>query len=174
MFLVRKIHIPYWDKVNNDKWGLDQSEISANAVTHDLKTSRNQLSFWTWDGNDRSHVKAIALAILTTGEHIEPLDVVWIPVKALQADGIAFNATEGLTPMWNLAKFHVDVCSLDYGRVGKLASCVRRSVDCGHYKRLRKPKIKELLKEALRAERINMKNLHPKMLERLQCLGEDM
>lgn len=163
MFLVRKIQKPKWDKANYKSHGLSENEISANAVSHDLRTTGNQLSFWAWDGSDLDDVRAIALAIAATGNFIESLVVVWLPTGVLMEDGIEWSSSRGTTPLHSLAELHVDIRRLDYKRLGTLAKHVQQAVACKNCERLTKRELERMFTDAANAGRINLDELKESM-----------
>ena len=74
MFLVRKI--------TRAKWGsnseLSAGEISADAVTGDLRTQRNSLSFWRCRAETNGDVEDVALAIAAARDQVDTIDIVWL------------------------------------------------------------------------------------------------
>lgn len=165
MFLVRKISRSKWDRATNEKHGLGRDEVSADAVTADLRTSCNQLSFWKCDSGELDDVREIALAIVAGSKDIESIDVVWVHTSDLQEDGLDWNVSEGRTPVRDLSKHHVDVCSLDYGRLGKLAKHVREAIDRSRCKRLTKKQLIQLVATAAASGRLQIEELQPKVRE---------
>ncbi len=163
MFLVRKISHSKWDRCNNEKHGLGRDEISADAVTADLRTSSNQVSFWKCNSDELDKVREIALAIVAGSDRIETIVVVLVPVSDLKDDGLDWNTSEGRTPVQDLSKLHVDVCHLDYERLGKLARHVRQAVDGQRYERVSKKQLIDLVAEAAARGRLNVSELRPKV-----------
>lgn len=81
------------------KWcsrnGLESDEISADAVTADLRTRDNTLSFWQCDGTDHE-VEEAALAIAAAGNRVDRLDIVWISKRNYRPkDNIGWKAKVG-------------------------------------------------------------------------------
>ncbi len=74
MFLARKITRAKW-KTREE---LSAGEISADAVTADLKTQGNALSFWQCHTATNSDVEEAALAIAAARDRVARLDVVWL------------------------------------------------------------------------------------------------
>ena len=156
MFLARKITMAKWYSQN----GLEPDEISADAVTADLRTRDNALSFWQCDGTD-NEVEEVALAIAAAGNRVDKLDIVWISKEELQAEGQHWLESEGRTPVTNMVERHLDVCRLDYVRLGKIARCIANAIREDRYKRLTKKNVLRLLVSAAKQRRVDM-----------NCLGE--
>ena len=114
MFVVRKASRVKWSV----RPGLADGEISADAVTGDLRTQGGALSFWRCHTAASSDIEEAVLAIAAAGDHVDKLDVVWLANEQLQTDGLSLKDTQGRTPAVDLATRHVDVCRLDYVRLG--------------------------------------------------------
>ena len=69
MFLARKITRAKW----NPKNGLSAGEIPADAVTVDLRTRENSLSFWRCGLGEKEQVEEAALAIAAAGDRVDSL-----------------------------------------------------------------------------------------------------
>jgi len=106
---VRKIGKAKWNIGRNVKTDLDFHQIPADAVTADLRTSKNSLSFW------RSETEAdlgnAVLAIVANRERIDPIDFIWLKYQELEDDGHSFEESEGQTPVIDLVDRHVDITS---------------------------------------------------------------
>ena len=116
MFLARKIARAKWAA----KDGLSESEIPADAVTADLKTQQNSLSFWRCPSDEKHDIEEAVLAIAAAGDRVDRLDIVWIADEELQADGQSLKDTAGRTPVTDMVAMHVDVSRLDYVRLGNV------------------------------------------------------
>jgi hypothetical protein len=83
---------------------LSEGEIPSDAVTADLRTTDNALSFWRCDAPDRAQIEDAALAMAAAGNRIDRMDVVWIAVENLRADGQTWKETEGQPPHQRCAR----------------------------------------------------------------------
>ena len=155
MFLARKITRAKWGASQ----GLTNGEISADAVTGDLRTHGDMLSFWQCDTGTNGDVEEAALAIAAAGERVDKLDIVWLADDKLRADGQTLKDTKGRTPVSDLADRHIDVCQLDYVRLGKIADCVVAAIEDKRCRRLTKQRVKEILSTAVGQDRINLERL---------------
>ena len=157
MFLARKITRAKWCWC--PKSGLAPGEISADAVTADLRTIDNSLSFWRCgDGTDLELERAV-LAIAAAGDRVDKLDLVWISDEALQMDDQSWSNTEGITPMSEMVRQHVDVQRLDYVRLGKVARCVADAVEERRFKRVSRGRVLCLLVRAVGKRQIEIDDL---------------
>ena len=155
MFLARKIARVKWDAARNSARGLAEGEISADAVTADLRTRDDTLSFWQCATDANDEVEDAVLAIAAAGERLDRLDVVWLAVEDLQEDGHTLRDSAGRTPVADLVERHVDICKLDYVRLGKVAQRVDGAIRHERCRRFTKGRVKELLSTAVGQGRIN-------------------
>ena len=151
MFLVRKITRAKWDT----KLGLAVGEIPADAVTVDLRTQENSLSFWRCSTDSPNDVEQAALAIAAASERVDRLDIVWLSDDKIQADGQVLTDTEGRTPVTDMADMHVEMSRLDYVRLGNVAEHVVAAIDENRYRRLTKATVKKLVVAAVAQGRID-------------------
>lgn len=161
MFLARKITRAKW----NPQKDLSKGEIAADAVTADLRTQKNSLSFWQCqeDENGTIDIEDATLAIAAAGDRIDKIDIVWLTSNELRNDGQDLKNTKGRTHIAELANRHVDVCKLDYNRLGKIAHCVLNSIEKQRCKRFTKKDVKKLLATAVKKGRIKLDDLSDKI-----------
>ena len=159
MFLARKITRAKWVP----KQELSAGEIAADAVTVDLKTQENTLSFWACPTEAISDIEEAALAIAAAGTRVDKLDIIWLTNEELHADGQTLRNTKGHTPVTDLAAKHVDVSRLDYVRLGRVADRVVAAIEADRYRRLTKAQVKTLLKDAIGLGRVDVDHLEDKV-----------
>ena len=155
MFIARKISRAKW----NARQGLAAGEISADAVTGDLRTQGDTLSFWRCHTDASGDIEEAVLAIAAAGDRVDKLDVVWLADEELRSDGLSLQDTNGRTPVVDLVTRHVDVCRLDYVRLGKIAHHVDRAIKDTRYHRFAKGHVKKFLLTAVGRGRINVNDL---------------
>ena len=150
-------------KITRAKWlqrpELAQGEIAADAVTADLRTNGNALSFWRCDTGAEDQVEAVALAMAASGDRIDKLDVVWIAERHFAEDGQTWEATEGRTPVAELRRRHVDLQRLDYVRLGNVARHVAAAIESERCLRLTRRRVKMLLVAAVRRDEVALDDL---------------
>ena len=159
MFLARKISRAKW----GPKKGLLKDEIPADAITGDMRTKDNALSFWECGEGIETEVEEVALVLAAASERIDKIDIVWLSDDELRADGQTLENTKGRTPVKDLIERHVDVSRLDYGRLGKVASRVVAAIEQKHYRRLAKDRVKDLLAVAVKENRIELADLEKRV-----------
>ncbi|TVR63975.1 MAG: hypothetical protein EA420_06150 [Candidatus Competibacteraceae bacterium] len=86
-YLARKITRPKWES----REGFAAGEIPADAVTADLRTTGNTLSFWTCEPPPDDGIRAVVLALATGADRLDRMDLVWVEEEAFRANGIALN-----------------------------------------------------------------------------------
>ena len=163
MFLARKISLAKWSK----KGELAEGEIPADAVTADLRTQDNKLSFWRCGDGEGIEVNEAVLALAAAGTSVDKIDVVWLAADELRSDGQTLQDTKGRTPALELVELHVDVCRLDYMRLGKVAQRVVTALKEERYLRLGKARVRNLLAEAVEQGRIDPNDLEKRIREEL-------
>ena len=159
MFLARKITHAKW----RPKEGFAKGEIAADAVTADLKTRDNSLSFWRCASATTDDLEKAALAIAATRSRVEKVEIVWLADDDLRDDGQTLINTEGETPVPELTGLHVDVCRLDYVRLGKVVSRIANALENSRWRRISKRRIKNLLAEGIQQMRIDPNALQEKV-----------
>ena len=159
MFLARTITRSKWEP----KQGLMSGEISADAVTADLRTRDNKLSFWRCSSGTEVDFENVVLAIATGREEVAKVEIVWLDDEDLRTDGQTLINSDGRTPVAELVSLHVDVCYLDYKRLGKVAHRVVSAFDEGRYRCLTRARILNLMASAVRKSRVDLKDLKEKV-----------
>jgi len=74
MFLARMISQVKWRQL---EW-INEGDISADALTCDLRTLENHLSFWQCKDGSIKEIEDVALAIASGRDKIDKLDIVLI------------------------------------------------------------------------------------------------
>jgi len=131
-FLARKINRAKWDPVE----GFADGEIAADAVTVDLRTTGNTLSFWTCASAADEEINATVLALMSVAERIDKIDVTWIQDAEVRSRGLAVVKTDGRTPVESLRERHVDIARLDLHRLGSVAKMISKAVADNQHRRL--------------------------------------
>lgn len=167
-YIVRKISRAKWEP--KEELGVDA--ISADAVTVDLRTTGNCLSFWECsDPNDREELKEIALALATPAnresDRVDKIDLAWIEKKAVEDKGIRLERSKGDTKIAYLRSKHIDAIHLDLEKIGILAKLFAHSVrKDNQYFRFTQAKVRKILSEAVQNGHISLDDL-PEKIRRL-------
>lgn len=164
MFLARMITRSKWQP----KDGLAADEIPADAITADLRTANNTLSFWQCGRATDQEVSDVVLAIAAGRDRIQKLDIVWILTDELEHDGQRIRLKRGRTPVAGLSERHVDVCHLDYRRLGRISDRVAAAISQKQWRRFRQGQIVDLLATAVRSGRLSEGDLTEKVRTKLR------
>ena len=155
MFLARMITRSKW----GPKRGWASNEIPADAITADLRTNNNALSFWQCGLATDPDVMDAVLAIAAGRERLQKVDIVWILQDELEGDGLRVASTPGRTPVPSLTARHVDVSHLDYVRLGRIGDRVATAISQDRCRRFRQPQVVTLLAEAVDQGRLSQEKL---------------
>lgn len=167
MFLARMISRAKWER---KEW-MREGDISADAVTADLRTQNNNLSFWQCAEGTNQEIENVVLAIAAGRDQIDKVDIVLIDDKDLRNDGQTIMASDGRTPVESLVKLHVDVIQLNYCRLGKVARRVASAVAADQCCRVTKKRVETLLVTAVtRGEVLQIERLNKKLRLQVQEL----
>jgi hypothetical protein len=160
-FLARKVTRAKWE-VPSD---IGRQEIPADAVTTDLRTTSNTLSFWRCENAGDDELRRVVLALAAAAERVDKVDVVWIAQATLEGAGIALKESEGRTPVAEMAKKHVDALHLDLVRLGNIARQIAAALRQGQHRRLTRKEVVRILADAVEAKVVGDEELKDKVRE---------
>ena len=164
MFLARKITRAKWVDAH-----LNSGEIPADAVTVDLRTRNNTLSFWQCGDATEEELDEAVLALAAAAQRVESIDIVWLSYDELRTDGQRLDVTAGLTPVAELAERHVDLSLLDYVRLGRVADRVAAALNKGRHRRLTRPRVVDILARAVQQRRVDLSDLQEKVRSQVEA-----
>lgn len=159
MVVVRMITRSKWEPKLDDQVG----EIPADAVTGDLRTQGNTLSFWRLSSGTEEHLEDVVLAIAAGRNEIDKVEIVWFDKDDLLNDGLTLVHTDGNTPIGDMIKLHADVPQLDYTRLGKIARRIASAIASDRYHRKTRARVRQLLVSAVEGQRLNIEDLSEKV-----------
>ncbi|MCI0418031.1 MAG: hypothetical protein L0312_02225 [Acidobacteria bacterium] len=162
-YLARKVTRAKWD--GEDDFAED--EIPADAVTADLRTTNNTLSFWRVELASNDEIRRTALALATAAERIDRMDIAWVEENSFGAHYISMNPSDGRTPVASLRSNHVDVTKLDLGRLGKVATFIAEALSQGQHCRFTKKEVVQIIVKAVREDLVSINDLEPKVKEEI-------
>jgi len=118
--LVRKIDKGKWLQNNITA----DEDVSADAITICLRTSQNKLS--VWKVSTETDIKEGILAIVSSGDHLEAIDIVTIDCQRIASKGINVtqNLEQSLTRVEDLKNTHYEITDLTYPKLGIIANCI--------------------------------------------------
>jgi hypothetical protein len=163
--LARKIARAKWEP----KPELGGAEIAADAVTADLKTTGNTLSFWRCDSSSADDLKRAVLALAAAADRPDRLDVVYLDELAVRQSGLATRDTTGDTPVETLRQHHVDVEKLDLTRLAKVAQMVADAHRSSASHTMTKKHVVELVVQAVKDGLVKVADLKDKMKEEVEA-----
>jgi hypothetical protein len=147
--IVRKISRAKWDSIPD----LEPDNIQADAITSDLRTRDNKLSFWKCESEE--NLDDVVLALASMWDRLSVVDLAWTEISSLKALGIQLQETPGDTLVTDLKDSHVDIMNLDLQRISDLArlfACKIRQEK--KHKRFSKSAVKKLITDAVEAKRL--------------------
>ncbi len=159
--LVRKITKSKW--FQNDI--LNGAEVSADAITNCLKTTKNTLSVWRVDNEET--IEEAVLAIVANQQYLETIDVVLLDEEYFLKYQIKIENTEGNTIVEDLKNTHVDLIELDYNSLGKVAKHIIESINNDKSKRFTLAKLREIIQRAIENKRLKLSDLHEGIQKKL-------
>lgn len=152
-------------KVARAKWqtpsaGLPAGSLPADAVTADLRTTTNQLSFWEFDDIAKAFEET-ALVIAARGDRLDAIDITCVLKADLESAGITFVESSGNTCVAGLSNNHRDTVPLDAYRLVAVAKVVGRSAtSLERTRRFSVSEIRKLLVDAIIAGRLRKDDLN--------------
>ena len=145
------------------------SEIPADAITADLRTQGNSLSFWQCNLGEENDIEDAALAIAAGRERLDRLEIIWLDEEKIRADGQALRDSDGRTPVSDMVDSHIDLVGLNYNLLGIVAQRVVHAIEENRYRRLTRTRVKNLIASAIEQGRINANLLSDKLRVELEA-----
>ena len=167
MFLAHKISLAKWDKILN----LPVNLIPADAITTDLRTEGNTLSFWNCGDQQvtMAALEEVSLAILTEFNRAQKIYLFWLNKEALEACGYHIEQTDGKTKVPDLVSLHHDICDLDYELLGDMARRVQEALIAEHWRQLRREEVLKLAVDATMDKRLDIEDLKPQFRSEVEA-----
>lgn len=162
--LARKIARAKWEP----KAELGDAGIAADAVTVDLKTTGNTLSFWRCESSSPDDLKHAVLALAAAAERPDRLDVVYLDEETVRQSGLATRDTNGDTPIEALRAHHVDVEKLDLTRLAKVAQMVADAHRSKASETMTKKAVVDLVVKAVKDRLVKASDLKDRMKEEVE------
>lgn len=149
--LVRKIDRAKWEQTDIR----NGADVSADAITGDLRTTANTLTVWEIESLD--DLEEAVLAIVSAGTHLESIDVVAIRADALVASvaELEYPAGQEFTPVDDLNRTHRNLAHLSYLKLGTVARSVVDVLGQDGVRRYTEGNLKGILKAAISKGRLN-------------------
>ncbi|MDO8721747.1 MAG: hypothetical protein Q7J31_05910 [Syntrophales bacterium] len=151
-------------KIARAKWGKDggvDSVSSADAITGCLKTASNELSVWII--HDAREIEDAILALVSVSDTCDAIDIVTISEDRLVTPGLKIKISSGKTPYVAFKDRHRDIYELDYHSLGSIAALVRDAITTGHYERVLRKRLKQILRSGIETGKIEEDGLNAKL-----------
>ncbi|MGH0593347.1 hypothetical protein ACQVPY_13750 [Bacillus pretiosus] len=161
--LVRKLAKSKWPKENFET--VDIKDLRADAITSCLRTSNDTLS--TWEIASPDNLSDAILALVSSFEKIDKIDVVMIEREEVVNRGFEIADTLGNTPVEQLKNTHKDITGLTYQTVGDFSRLLLDTMMEGRVERYTATKVKRLLKEAIEQGKLDLNSLKEGVRESL-------
>jgi hypothetical protein len=154
-----------------DAQGLGVGEISSDAVTRDLPTLNNELSFWSCASTDDDELQETVLAMAANGDRLDKMDVVWLESTAVNVAAVTVQPSphNANTPVESIKSRHVDFARLDLVRLGKVAILMRDAVVGDCCKRFQKADVLKVLVKAVREGRLKLEQLKDDLRSKVEA-----
>lgn len=162
MYLIRKINKSKWFQINI----IEDSDVSADAITNCLKTTRNTLSVWAIENEE--DLNNAVLAIVSNQDHIETIDIVILNNSTLQDQDITIIASSGNTPIESLRDIHRDLIDLTFSKLGIIKEHIVERIRSKKLKRFTKGQLKKLLNDAINNGLLKLDDLNDSLRRKLE------
>lgn len=162
MYLIRKINKSKWLQINI----LEEDDVTADAITNCLKTTKNTLS--VWEIENEYDINDAVLAIVSNQDHIETIDVVILSDIELSNQGITIIASSGNTPIESLRDIHRDLTQLTYSKLGVIKDHIVERIRNDKLKRYTKGQLKKILKNAIEQGLLELDDLKDSLRKKLE------
>jgi len=159
--LVRKINRGKWPNI--DKY--DVFNISSDAITSCLRSSKNTLSVWKID--TENHLDEAVLALAANFQRLESIDVVLLDNHDLIKGNINCVQTKGITLVKDLEDTHYDLSELNYYSVGLIAEHITQRIFLKKIKRYTITDLKKIIKKAIDENRLRIEDLNESVRKRI-------
>ena len=156
---LRAINQARWFKKPDVDW-LEDGELKGDALT-DIKTENGRLSVYRI--TNEANTERISVALAATRERPDKVDYAVFADSNLKSLGITVNQTEGKTPDGEVNMVHYELGDLTVKRLAKLAEII----SAGKHSRIQQKKIRGLLHESIRVERLDTTQFKPELKEEL-------
>lgn len=159
--LARKIERKYWNRAADLP-----NEVPAETLI-DLKARGNTLSFWLCDRSDTSSIERAALAVASTWDRLDDVDMTWVKEADLVSDAIEVIASEGDSLFSGSNALHRDAAKLTATKLCKIAERIINEYDLAQTHRVPAFDVANKLLAAIENEEIEPTKLHPKLKGKL-------
>lgn len=146
-FLARRIKkVAYWPCDKNSY--SDMSAISADAVTNDLTTKNNEISWWRIESVDEAEQVGLSFISKLDKGQSGVINIVMIPFDEVSNKlSLKHTPEHGDTAIKDMETTHYDICNLNYEKLGVLGDIVAKSTSHESHMFIATFKIKQLFEK---------------------------
>lgn len=158
-------------KISRAKWEVKEgfeNKIQADAVTADLKTTSNTLSFWIRDTPQLEELEQAVLAIACCGKRIDKIDIAYVEQSSLEKLGLQIAESDGKTPVANLVSSHRDIVHLDLIGLGHVANLIDKAVQQDNFKRFSRARVLTIITNAVKNKEVDLADLEAQIKEKVE------
>lgn len=144
--LVRKFTRGKWEGIR------ELNDLSADACTSCLRTSSNTLSLWEIPEDDEKELEEVALALVTSLDKIDRIQLIYFDKKLILED--CLEKTDGVTPIEELKKRHVDLIDINFLKLKGIAGIYLDAINQDNIKLFSKKAVENIVKKAIKEKRL--------------------
>lgn len=146
----------------------ENKDVAADVLKQELATTGNTLSFWKSD--DISSLKDAMKAILLSATSIETSQFIIFNDEILDRYGIKRDYNEkGVTGYKGFENLHVNLCDLNYGKIGAVLDMVKEiSMDEAYVPELKREEVKKYILEVREDGLLDEDSIRPELMRAIE------
>lgn len=157
-------------KVTKSKWlqnNISEGESpSADAITTDLRTTKNSLSVWEIESIDM--LEDAVLAIVSAGDHLDTIDVILFDSDDFSCSRLEVRKTDVPIPFKDFIKQHRDIVNLNYRSLGEVAKLIVKSISSNSgICRFSRGKLKKIINSGLSEGKVQSDAMNHAIIDKL-------
>ena len=167
--------MPLIRRISRAKWGeieelINNSDVSADAITNCLRTYNNNLSVWYIESVNDLEKAILALITGKDQDKLSTLHIVIIDEDVAMKKGLTLANTDGNTVVKGLVDTHRDLTNLTYTKLGIVKDLIIDCLGKDEVQQFTKRKLKEIITKALNERILEISDLNEELIknEKLQ------
>jgi hypothetical protein len=168
-FFLRAANRRRWDWESSDDFSwLPAGEIPASPFGDLSPSADSALSVWLVD-DDQSNFNRVVAALAAGRKHLDKFDYLLMEERTLVDLGVQVESRAEPCPDEDAsARWHRNVIRLTASQLRALVLHIHAT---GHVRRLLKPAVESILREAVASNRLNLSRVEPSLLDSLTSSG---
>lgn len=155
MFFARMVDHAKWKKRKVGRF----TRVPPDGLTNNLRIQNDRLSFWMCDPKQEASLEQVVLALASSRDSIDRLDLVWVDEIDILATKARILEIEGETPAHTIRKQHRDVADLGLNGVIKLAHYIAKAINGNQTKRWSKSQVQKIMVDAVNNNTLDLDQL---------------